>query len=63
MTKWKFKSCPRCGGDILIDHDLDSWYAQCLQCGYRKEFAPVRPYREPVAAGKGMNDSLPFSED
>lgn len=34
MVMWKFKSCPRCGGDIFIDRELDSWYEQCLQCGY-----------------------------
>ena len=31
---WKFKSCPKCGGDLFIDWDLDGWYVQCLQCGY-----------------------------
>ncbi|MEE9399939.1 MAG: hypothetical protein V3V23_06690 [Dehalococcoidales bacterium] len=34
MAIWKFKSCPRCGGDIFIDRELGDWYAQCLQCGY-----------------------------
>ena len=31
---WKFKSCPRCGGDIFVERDQDSWHEQCLQCGY-----------------------------
>ena len=34
MVMWKFKSCPRCGGDIFVDRDLDGWREQCLQCGY-----------------------------
>jgi hypothetical protein len=35
MLGWKLKSCPRCGGDLFIEKDLDSnWYEQCLQCGY-----------------------------
>ena len=34
MAIWKFKSCPRCGGDIFLDADLAIWYEHCLQCGY-----------------------------
>ncbi len=34
MAQWKFKSCPRCDGDIFIDRDLYGWFEQCLQCGY-----------------------------
>jgi len=34
MVMWKFRSCPRCGGDIFIEGELDDWYEQCLQCGY-----------------------------
>ena len=64
MTRWRLKSCPRCGGDLLVDKDLDNWYEQCLQCAWRKELAPVRPYREPVAAGKNIdNDSMSLDED
>lgn len=31
---WRFKACPRCGGDNFIDRDRDGWYEQCLQCGH-----------------------------
>ncbi len=34
---WKYKSCPRCQGDIFIDEDIDGNYIKCLQCGYEKE--------------------------
>ena len=34
MVTWKIKNCPRCGGDMYIDLELDGWYEQCLQCGY-----------------------------
>ena len=37
MVMWKFKSCPRCGGDIFVDSDQHSWYEQCLQCGYLRD--------------------------
>jgi hypothetical protein len=52
MVRWRLKSCPRCGGDLLIDRDLDNWYEQCLQCSFRAELAPVRKYREPVETGE-----------
>lgn len=31
---WRFKGCPRCGGDIFVDYDHYGWYERCLQCGY-----------------------------
>ncbi len=34
----RLKGCPRCKGDILIDRDHLSWYEQCLQCGYQRDF-------------------------
>jgi len=30
----KFKSCPKCKGDVIIDRDQYGWYEQCMQCGY-----------------------------
>ena len=57
MAKWKVKGCPRCGGDMFIDRDLDSWYEQCLQCSYRVELKPLNKLSEPVgAAGKHNKD-------
>ena len=47
MTKWKLKSCPRCGGDMLIDKDMDFWYEQCLQCSYKVELQPLVRYEVP----------------
>jgi hypothetical protein len=32
--KWRLKSCPRCGGDIMIYDDYEGWHETCLQCGY-----------------------------
>jgi DNA-directed RNA polymerase subunit M/transcription elongation factor TFIIS len=34
---WRFKSCPKCSGDLFIDWDMDGWYVQCLQCGYHSD--------------------------
>ena len=27
------KSCPRCQGDVFLDHDEYGYYKHCLQCG------------------------------
>jgi len=56
---WRFKACPKCGGDIFVDDDMNGWYEQCLQCGYThdlksrmeiNELPPVRA-RELVLTG------------
>jgi len=52
MVRWRLKSCPRCGGDVLIDKDLDFWYEQCLQCSYRVELRPLAGFKEPVSDGE-----------
>ena len=39
MVHWKLKACPRCGGDIFVDRDLESWFEQCLQCSHWRELA------------------------
>lgn len=46
----RFKSCPRCKGDVLIDKDVYGWYEQCLQCGYQRDLknvGKVKPQSEP----------------
>jgi hypothetical protein len=51
MVHWKLKACPRCGGDIFIDRDLESWFEQCLQCSHWRELPDVAPVVEqPVGA-------------
>ncbi len=61
MSKWRLKSCPRCGGDLYIENDVDrNWYEQCLQCSHRRKVEDTgdlkeQPIREekrtPVAGG------------
>ncbi len=38
---WRFKSCPKCKGDIKVDRDHDSWYEWCLQCGYQHDLIDI----------------------
>jgi ribosomal protein S27AE len=34
MAMWKIRSCPKCGGDVFLDIDEETWFEHCLQCGY-----------------------------
>jgi hypothetical protein len=52
MSRWRLKGCPRCGGDVYIDKDLDNWYEQCLQCSYRLELRRINTFKEPVSSGE-----------
>ena len=38
---WRFKSCPRCKGDILIDRDCSGWHELCLQCGFQRDLQDI----------------------
>ena len=53
MVVWKFKMCPRCGGDIFVDRDMDGWYEVCLQCSYRYDLESIAEYeRQPSSKGE-----------
>jgi ribosomal protein S27AE len=43
---WRFKGCPKCGGDVFIDYDLNGWYEECLQCGYLRDLKTILQVRE-----------------
>ena len=63
MSRWKSKACPRCGGDMFVDRDLDSWYEQCLQCSFRMALKPLAASKEPVSAGvKGTKKRIEAEE-
>ena len=52
MVRWKPRSCPRCGGDIFLDRELDGWSEHCLQCSFRRELKNLDEFnKQPVAAG------------
>jgi uncharacterized protein (DUF983 family) len=41
-----FKTCPRCEtGDMTLGSDYYGWRAECLQCGFMKDFADEREAR------------------
>lgn len=43
---WRFKGCPKCGGDLFVDYDLNGWYEECLQCGYLRDLKTILEVRE-----------------
>jgi Zn ribbon nucleic-acid-binding protein len=46
---WKFKSCPKCAGDLFVDWDMNGWYVECLQCGYLSDLdIMLKVKNEPV---------------
>ena len=63
MVRWRLKSCPRCGGDLFIERDLDGWYEQCLQCSYRVEMKTVAKFKEPVSAGENHSKQSTGTEE
>jgi hypothetical protein len=39
------KACPRCGGDLSVDHDDSCGYLECVQCGH------ILSHRQEMALG------------
>ncbi len=46
---FKFRGCPRCHGDLMIDKDQYGWYEECMQCGYSKDLRSVVPEADKAA--------------
>ena len=46
MAVWKFKSCPRCQGDVCLGKDFDGWYEECLQCSYKRILKTIDEFKE-----------------
>lgn len=38
----RLKACPRCSGDVLVEHDLHGWYEYCIQCGYQRDLPSIK---------------------
>jgi len=41
-SRWLYKACPRCCGDIYIGQDEEGLAAHCLQCGFERSLPPLR---------------------
>ena len=39
LTRFYFKACAKCGGDMVQDRDFDGYFRKCLQCGRIVELA------------------------
>ncbi len=40
---FKFRACPKCHGDLIVDKDQFGWYEECIQCGYNRDMRSVVP--------------------
>lgn len=40
--------CPKCGGNIYVDNDIEGWYEECLQCGHTTELMEVKPQKTAI---------------
>ena len=45
----KFKACPRCRGDVLLDKDRYGFYLQCVQCAHMIDLPQLRVSKVGVA--------------
>lgn len=54
----RFKSCPRCKGDVLVDRDHHGWYEQCLQCGYHRDLQGIVGAQQPAKIHKGIHKNV-----
>jgi hypothetical protein len=36
----RLSKCPRCGGDLLVDRDIDGYYKRCIQCSFEIALPP-----------------------
>ncbi len=48
----RIRTCPRCGGNVLVDRDRHGWYEHCLQCGYQRDLEDVKKITAPAKAEK-----------
>ena len=44
MAMWKYSRCPRCGGSMFLERDMDSLYEVCLQCSYQRELGIIAKF-------------------
>ena len=65
MAMWKLSKCPRCGGNIFVDIDIDGWFEECLQCSYRHDLKSIVDYEaRPHSKGEeniSVNESYVLS--
>ena len=55
----KFKACPKCKGDIVLDRDQYGWYEQCIQCGYLRNIESVVEVKQPRGEEKEEEKKVP----
>jgi len=61
MGTWQKNRCPRCGGRMFIDDDIDGWYEQCLNCSFRNELKDYSDFLK-TGAVKGVHNKQDLSK-
>jgi len=46
MGRWKINGCPRCGGSLFVEKEIDGWYEQCINCAYRNDLKDLAKLTE-----------------
>ena len=46
MKTWRYRSCPRCRGDIFLEIDEYGWSGKCLQCGFVRELETLEEFKQ-----------------
>jgi hypothetical protein len=57
----RMRNCPRCGGNLVTDRDVDGYYKRCIQCSFSAEIIPAAPHRLPSAYSSSGSSSLTSS--
>jgi len=62
---WRFKSCPKCSGDVEIECDQWGWFEQCIQCGYLHDLqniVEVKKQSIPIETGFSSPKKSPVTD-
>lgn len=51
------RRCPRCRGQVFVEHDLHGTYGTCISCGYVHDVAVLPPV-DPVAEAASLPPRL-----
>jgi hypothetical protein len=41
----RMRNCPRCGGNLVTDRDVDGYNKRCIQCSFAVEIIPPKSLR------------------
>lgn len=48
----KLTVCPRCGGNLVLDRDIDGYYKRCIQCSFNITIEDVQTQKAKIPQKK-----------